>query len=230
MKNFKMKLHGIKRFVLSAVFPNQCPFCNKTIDYNMYYCEKCVAELNKLSEIDNIITIKGIEKYVAVCYYDEKSKPVIRKAKEQNNGYAMWAIGKMIYDKLILDNILQNVDVILPVPMHRKDKAKRGYNQAVLIAKEIGTLANKPVLKNQLKKTVKTHHQKGLTAQKRRENLIGSYSAKSRNKFHWKSVLIVDDVCTTGSTLECVADILRKNGAAEIYAATFAKTQLQKQE
>ena len=116
-------------------------------------------------------------------------------------------------------------DVILFVPMTAADKRKRGYNQTELIAKELHYILEKPCL-NALVKVRETRSQKSLNENERRENVKNAFSVKNPEKLKGKNVLVIDDVCTTGSTLSEAARAIKAAGAGKVYAAAFAKTAL----
>lgn len=222
MNNSRYKTHMAKRFLLSLVYPERCGFCGEIIDYKTYYCEKCVGKLNKL---DNEVSLNlPYVKIACVCCYDDISKQIIRLAKEENNGYALNCIGKLIYEKLISDNLLQNVQMIIPVPLHKKDKRKRGYNQSELIAAEISGLSGIKLEKRMIIKHKRTLPQKNLNYKERCENLKDSLVAKNVNNVFGKRILVIDDVITTGSTLENICKTLHEMGAGEIICGAFAKT------
>jgi ComF family protein len=111
-------------------------------------------------------------------------------------------------------------DAIVPVPMHWKKKNRRGYNQAELLAVKIGRLTGIPVQRKLVRKCRDTRNQKYLSAQERRKNLSGAFAVR-RWPEGLECVLLVDDVYTTGSTMDAMADILRKCGVKYIYFLTL---------
>ena len=107
--------------------------------------------------------------------------------------------------------------------MRRKDINRRGYNQTKLIAKELAKLSGKPC-KAFLKKTRDAKEQKTLSAKERRENMKDIFAACNIKSLYGRSVLIIDDVCTTGSTVSEAAKVLKESGAVFVAASVFAKT------
>ena len=114
-------------------------------------------------------------------------------------------------------------DVIIPVPMHRLRLFRRRYNQAALLANEIARIAGKPVLLDSLLRVKRTPQQVGLNRSERRANLAGAFRMQEGGALavEGRHVVLIDDVRTTGSTLNACAHILRKAGAARIDVLTF---------
>lgn len=111
-------------------------------------------------------------------------------------------------------------DAVVPVPLHRARLAKRGFNQAELMARRVAERINAPLL-DKLKAVRRTRDQVELSAGERRTNVAGAYAA--RGPIVGK-VLLVDDVFTTGSTVSECAGVLRKAGAGEVHALTLCRT------
>ena len=110
---------------------------------------------------------------------------------------------------------------IIPVPLHRSKRRERGYNQAEILAEEIGALTGIPVRKDVLFRIRKTVPQKKLDTEGRKKNLQGAFAVSGK----WrpvKNVLLVDDIYTTGSTVEHAAKVLRKAGAENVYFLTIS--------
>lgn len=114
------------------------------------------------------------------------------------------------------------VDVVIPIPLSAKRYRERGYNQVALFAYPLALHLNLPYLARALKRTRETRSQVGLSAKERRENVQGAFMAEGK----WlkgKTVLLVDDVATTGSTLSSAAQALLSAGANAVYAVTLAR-------
>ncbi len=115
-----------------------------------------------------------------------------------------------------------NIDYLVPVPMHPRSLRKRGFNQAVLIAKKIGKFIDKPICFDCIAKTKLTNSQVGLSMKERKTNLKGAFSVLKLNK-DIKAVAIIDDVFTTGSTINEIAKLLEKHNI-QSYFFTLAST------
>lgn len=119
--------------------------------------------------------------------------------------------------------MLSTCDLIVPVPMHRGRLWRRRYNQAALLALELGRISERPVSLDALVRVKRTPPQVGLSRNERRANLAGAFKVPSERKASLAGLhlVVIDDVRTTGSTLNAAAHILRQAGAARIDVLTF---------
>jgi ComF family protein len=115
-----------------------------------------------------------------------------------------------------------DIDVIVPVPLHPTRQRKRGYNQAALLARELGAEFRLPVVENVLVRIKATAPQVDLGAKERQANVRDAFQVVNSN-LAGKQVLLVDDVCTTGATLEAAGSALRDGNASSIWAYTLAR-------
>jgi ComF family protein len=113
-------------------------------------------------------------------------------------------------------------DVIIPVPLHARRLRERGYDQAALLARELGKGVGLPVLENALIRVRETSPQVDLDAEERKENVRGAFHCP-HDRLAGKSVLLVDDVCTTGATLEACSLALKQRGVRTVWALTLAR-------
>lgn len=118
------------------------------------------------------------------------------------------------------------VQVIIPVPLHYWRLLGRRYNQAALLAGEIAKVARLPVLPNILKRTRATQTQAGLSRSGREDNVRSAFKVPKEKRRHIKgaSVLLIDDVMTTGATLNACARALHDAGVRDVYVLTLART------
>ena len=114
--------------------------------------------------------------------------------------------------------VLDDVDVVVPVPLHWRRKQRRGFNQAEDLARSVGL----PLMKA-LKRVRATTSQTDLPAAQRHANVRGAFRLRWRARVSGLRVVLVDDVCTTGATLEACARVLREAGAADVQAITAAR-------
>ena len=127
-----------------------------------------------------------------------------------------------MYSKTKDLNFIKDTDIIIPVPSDAQRFKKRGYNQALLIAKGFSQEAKKPLKDNILFKKKSTKDQIGLTKQQRKENLIGAFDIKNSYMLKSKNILLIDDVLTTSSTLNEISRVLSQNNTKNIYFLTLA--------
>lgn len=132
-------------------------------------------------------------------------------------------LGEMMgrgWDRLVPADLV--IDIIVPVPLHPTRQRKRGYNQAALLARELSRHLGRPVAEEVLIRTRATAPQVGLGVQERQENVRGAFQVRN-NSLAGKRVLLVDDVCTTGSTLEAGSDALHRGGVSSVWAYTLTR-------
>ena len=111
-------------------------------------------------------------------------------------------------------------DIIIPVPMYKTKKDTRGYNQAEVLAKELGGV---PMKNDVLIKIIDTKKQSTLNKEERSQNLIGAYKIQNSEIIQNKNIILIDDIFTTGSTVNECSKILKQAGAYEICVLTIAK-------
>lgn len=206
---------------MHLLYPTKCPVCGEIIGYSERFCKACEQ---KLTEYHDNFSIKAAESFSAAFEYDENSSPAVILMKRGICGNADYALGGAVADALKENGISEKADVIVPVPMYPKDERKRGFNQAFLIAKAISHELNIPVCENAVVKSRITANQKELSREERAVNLKNAFSVKSPDAVSGKQILLVDDVCTTGSTLTEITEILLRNGASAVHCAVCCKT------
>lgn len=221
----RAKLHKVYRYAIDWLFPNICPCCECKIEYDKDFCKEC---LESLTVYDGKINIPYVDIFTAYCIYNENISPAILKFKHTDAGNSYYAFAYRIAEAIKKSCI--SADVIVPIPMTKESLRKRGYNQAELIAKELRYMINIPYA-NVLIKTRQTAQQKTLDRKGRAVNLKGAFAVDPKyNDLAGKRLLLIDDVCTTGSTFAEAAKVLKENGAEKVFAASFAKTPKSREE
>jgi competence protein ComFC len=114
-------------------------------------------------------------------------------------------------------------DLLVPVPLHPARRRERGFNQSRLLARDLAGLRRLPVLKGGLVKTRNVPPQAGLHAGERETNVKGAYAVKRRRKVEGKTLVLIDDVSTTGATVRECARVLLEAGAKEVRVLTLAR-------
>jgi ComF family protein len=130
-------------------------------------------------------------------------------------------MGKLFGAELI-NTPFQEIDVLIPVPLHPRKLKQRGYNQSEWIAKGIALTLNKPLMVNNLTRDIFTNTQTRKNRFERWQNVEGIFSVNNPSEIVQKHILVVDDVITTGSTLEAAVVTLLQAGAAKVSIATLA--------
>jgi ComF family protein len=134
-------------------------------------------------------------------------------------------LGKLMVDYLLKNGEFENkLDLIIPVPLHKNDLKKRGFNQSVLLGKFVGDYFSIPVRESVLVKKKLTPFQVNLSKKERSKNILRAFSVEKPKEIKGKNILILDDVFTTGSTVEECAKELTKARAKNIFVLTLART------
>ena len=218
------RFYILKRLLLDLFYPNRCGMCGREISFDEYFCNTCVKLFSHPSEN---LPIPYVDYFIAFSVYDVFGKSFAGRFKNDGDGYAISGAAYLIYKALVGSegDVLNKAEVITYVPMRKKDIYKRGYNQCRLIANEVAQLTDKPCV-GFLKKIRDTKPQKTLKASERVLNVKDAFCCLNEKIAKGRSILIVDDISTTGSTLSEAAKTLKKAGAETVGAAVFAKTML----
>ena len=131
------------------------------------------------------------------------------------------ALGLLLADHLRTHDTVASVGALVPVPLHRMRRLERGFNQALEIAWPVASAMQLPVLTAGIHRRVSTRPQARISTHERRANLTGVFHV--RRKLDGLTVAIIDDVVTTGATINSLARVLRSAGAAEVHAWAVAR-------
>lgn len=208
-------------YILELIYPSKCGFCDKICSESL--CKKCEI---KLKEYEINLLRNNKEYYsqsIHIFRYDGEIRKKLIDYKFNNKPYLYKTFAKIILKNKKVCGFLKNYDIIIPVPIHKKRKLKRGYNQTELIAKEIAKYTNLKLEKNVLVKQKNTVMQSALTKAKRQQNIKNAFMVKNVEKVLNKKVLIFDDIYTTGSTVKECSKILYTSGVKNIGVLTIAK-------
>lgn len=211
--------------VLSIFFPMRCPFCREIISSDEVVCNTCEAKIN-LKSIKNTLTTRDGKSFICVApfAYVEPVRTAIHEFKF--NGVKSFAVpfGKYITDILSSNFDVAKVDFITSVPLHRTRRKERGFNQSELFAREISRLTGARYVEA-LNKVKKNKIQHELNFAERTENVKGVYAVADGVDLQEKTVIICDDILTTGNTMAECAHILFEAGAKQIIGATIANVE-----
>ena len=210
---------------LNLIFPNVCGFCNR-INKNSL-CKSCEFNLSKYS-LNCINDFKNKkDKYFDYSFCALKYEGIVRDKimsyKFGEKSYLYKTFTKIIIKNEKIYRFLKLYDIIIPVPMFKSKESVRGYNQSELLAKYIAKLTNMECLEDVLIKIKDTKVQSTLSKKERLENIKGAFEIVDKEKICGKKVALVDDIYTTGSTVNECSKILKKAGAKEILVITIAK-------
>lgn len=155
--------------------------------------------------------------------YEGKIRKIIIDYKFNEKSYIyVTFVNFLLKNKKIFENI-KNYDTIIPVPISKKRQKERGYNQSLLIARKIAEKTNLELMNNCLIKTKNIIEQSKLNKEDRLQNIYGVYELKNRQLIENKKILLIDDIYTTGSTVNECSRMLRIANPAKIGVLVLAK-------
>jgi ComF family protein len=219
---------------LDFLFPPQCAGCGVIGER---FCSKCSQQVQLLE--GNICEkcgepIANFQHNIQDCYDHLKNLKMIRSFSFYQPPLSL-AIQKLKYNRDIgIAEVLANylvelynknkvdIDMVIPVPLSQKRLHDRGYNQSFLLALPFSMIINKPINKQSLRRFKDTSSQVGLARHERLINVSKAFIADS-DEVSGKNILLIDDVSTTGSTLEACASALKIAGAKDIVGLTLAR-------
>ncbi len=191
-----------------------CPLCGRPYtfpveDEKQLICGKCLTKTPKL---------QGIK---AVFAYDDFSKNLILPFKHADRTDVVPLLSRMLFTRG--RQILDDADFIIPVPLHWRRLLKRKYNQSALLAVELERLTHKKCLLRTLVRVKKTPAQGHKTREERKLNILDAFAVCKPEIIKGRKIVLIDDVYTTGATLNECAKVLRKAGAKEVKALVLAR-------
>ena len=219
------------------MYPKRCPFCQEISPKGI--CNDCRKQVVKVGETKCIHCGKPLEdetkEYCRDCerrksnYEQGRSlwvhiPPVsnsVYRLKYHNKRYYAEIFGKELADEFEFQIQRWGIQAIIPIPLHRSKMRKRGYNQAELLAKQLSECMGIPMEKDVLYRIKKTQPLKEMDGEQRHRNLQGAF-AVSKAWNPCQNVLLIDDIYTTGSTIERAAGILKKAGVENVYFLTLS--------
>jgi ComF family protein len=201
---------------LEFITDPKCKICSHPFEFssdkNDLLCAKCLSKKPFFDQVDTIFK------------YNQQIKKIIGDLKYRDATFLAKKFAEMLFSKI--SKTLETVDLIIPIPLHKKKLRERKFNQAVLIAKNLGKICEKKILLDCLKRNKYNISQVRLTEKARTKNLQNVFfvEKKYHNILCNKTILLLDDVMTTGTTVNRCARLLKKFKAKKIIVATIAKT------
>ncbi|WP_324825246.1 ComF family protein [Sinanaerobacter sp. ZZT-01] len=239
---FAKKLSEWVKMALEAVFPSNiyCICCNDFIDSKQLYalCSSCMHKLHWIVEstcpkcgksveeeglcLDCSASHRWFEKGISCVQYGRLEKEVIHRFKYRDAAYIGCKLAQLMAERFEIENL--SVDAIVAVPMYLKKERRRGYNQAAVLAKELSREMGIEYINGLLIRTRDTVPMSELSADERIKNVKNAFTVNQNyyNIVEYKKILLVDDVFTTGNTVNECSRVLKECGADSIYVLTFA--------
>jgi ComF family protein len=214
---------SVREKVLDLLFPPKCPYCQKLLDEpRAPVCPRCQASLPWLEG-------RAGERKIDLadgCYSPLAYGEMVREAIHRYKFHRVRALGRpfaALMARCLADRLPDGADLICWAPLSRERFRERGFNQAELMAREMGRLLSIPA-GPALEKVRDTRPQSELEEESaRRANARGAYALLPGADLTGKRVVLVDDVVTSGSTLSECAALLRRAGAERVFCLTLAK-------
>ncbi len=199
---------------LEFITEPKCSTCSLPFQFDLATSNVCISCLSRPPIFDRSF---------ALLKYNGHSKMIVHKLKYADQLHLAHFFAKLIFARI--EDEIGGYHMVIPVPMHRKRLLTRRYNQAALIGSNISKLAGIPFVANALIKKRHDVQQTKLTRDERLNNVVGSFDVRTWNKntLKDKRIILIDDVHTTGTTLNECSRILKKNRCAAVYAITLAK-------
>lgn len=232
--------------ILDLIYPEEgiCFICD-TYDESVnegHICSQCREKLNFISDNKCSICGKPLKDnpLIKKCYnckkhpyyftraisaveYHGTIKEAIYKYKYGKKTYMYKTFGPILVQAIRASNIdISDIDIIVPVPLHRMKTIKRGFNQSELLGKYISQSFNIPLNTKNLIRHKKTLRQNNLDRSDRRSNIKNAFRVMKKENFVGKRVILVDDIFTTGATVDECSKVLVNAGAKEIIVVTLA--------
>lgn len=225
---------------LDLLFPERCAMCDRVIEASRYAicadcrkiiplicepkCKKCGRQIRHDDEeycADCARMVHSYNRGVCLLVYDELVSHSMYRFKYGNRQRYAAFFGDEIARRLGREILGFNAQVIVPVPLHKKRLKMRGYNQAYLLAKRIGERLSIPVRDDIVYRAKNTKALKVLNPSQRQNNLKGAFKLGA-DSVKYCSIILVDDIYTTGSTVDEISSLLKRAGARCVYFIAVA--------
>jgi ComF family protein len=240
-------LHPLIDSLASLFFPATCALCQNIVESvsSGVICQAC---WQKVRRFEGVVCARcgygfpsrNIELAVPLCggcrrgfflfdfaraysQFEDPFKEIIHQFKYRSHRSLARPLSELLFSAYQSHWEDCSSDLIVPVPLHKSRERARGFNQAFELSKPLGKLAHIPVRSNLLLRVRPTKVQAGLSRRERRLNVTGAFELSRDGTVEDQAVLLVDDVFTTGATLNECAKILRRNGARRVNVLTLAR-------
>ena len=219
--------------VLHTIFPDLCVACDKHPKIpGAHFCISCLHQLPytdhfqiKNNRVTNRFNGRLRLQHAAALFIFRENGPVqhmLHKLKYRHKMELGIILGKMLAKEVLSSPFIDKIDVIIPVPIHSQRKRERGYNQCEIIAQSFSQQSGIPMISDALIKVLHNQSQTGKNRTERMENVHQVYQLNPSRDIKGLRLLVVDDVVTTGATLEsCCLELLRGQPFC-IYAVALA--------
>lgn len=221
------------RSLLSFIEDSHCVLCNSALETDEYIvCKKCITERHLFDAFQLQVRENPIERRLhgtcitaasALMTYQhgEISQKLIHELKYYGNKNIAVLLGEAIAEKIACTPRYQNIDYVVPIPIHKNKEKKRGYNQSELIAAKIAAILNIPLVAKQIVRTSDNVSQANMNSEERKKTHI-DFQLIDEKMFVNKKVLLIDDVFTTGTTILCCVKAFERVEGINVVVYTAA--------
>ena len=226
MSNHQSQITNSMLTCLQELFyPTLCPLCQRGVDTLGAVCDSCLQQLprtehalmrgNKVEQyfqqFQPFHTMQVRNRFVragAWLQYSDQVATLIHRAKYSEQPFLAAFLGRQAAMEWLDTGFFDDIDLLVPVPLHPKRLRERGYNQSEYICHGLAEILHIPVDATNLLRVVNTHKQSLLSDSERKQNVKDAFAVTMPERWHRKHILLVDDVITTGSTLSwCIKEI-----------------------
>ncbi|MBQ1172350.1 MAG: ComF family protein [Lachnospiraceae bacterium] len=230
--------------ILDYLYPPRCPVCDKPVlqkESHDGFCATCLGKLpiirgkrcckcgRALSDLEKEYCSDCLkyglahiyDKGLALCTYDDALRDMIYRLKYGNRSEYANALGKLLADSFATALKRAGAEGVVAVPLHEKRIRKRGYNQAELLAKSFCMHSGIPFYKHYVERVKDTKPLKSMSRPERQNNLKKAFKI-GKNDVKLKVSIVIDDIYTTGSTIDALAEVLKEAGVHKVYFLTVA--------
>lgn len=218
---------------IHLIYPQVCIGCNSPLmDTEEVVCLNCLLQLPKTNYFlhpDNPAYLRlairiPIQKATAFLYYNKEGlgQKIIARIKYKDDLVAGEWIGKLIAKEILPSGFFQDIDLIIPIPLHQSKRAARGFNQSEIIARSLSNISGIPLDTYSLYKEKANTSQTTKNVYERWINTLDMFSLREDHGLSDKHILLIDDVLTTGATIEAASSALHKCPTIKVSVLTVA--------
>ena len=237
---------NIIRLLFDILFPTSCSYCHSPIGASgiPHICATCCTDFDAIAgpvcprcgtPFDSPEALRAspdhlcspcrrrqplFDQALSVGYFEGPLREAIHQFKYRPCRSLGRPLGLWMADRV---RALSTIDMIMPVPLHVKRLRQRGFNQALLLAHWMSVRHGIKLVYDNLARVKPTRPQVELTGEERINNVAGAFALRSPEKIESKHILLVDDVFTTGATMNACAAVLKNDGASQVTACTLAR-------
>lgn len=218
--------------IADILFPRLCFSCEARLSSTeKIICKPCLSKIKEADDervkreyLKDFSTEKFVSDFTALFIFQKEKElqSVIHAMKYKKRFVIGTYFGSLLAERLKGKIMEWEIEKIIPVPLHHKRFSERSYNHSFFIAKEFSERINIPIDSKSLKRIRYTASQTKMTLEERKENIEGAFAVSKKADVKGKRILLLDDVITTGSTIQECAKTLINAGANKVYAASVA--------